>query len=637
MLELAAIIVLGIAAQWIAWRLKVPAILPLILIGLIVGPLSEFWYPGGAGGHGAHGEEADHVRKLFLQPIYKDGVGLFPGKSLFYFVSLSIGIILFEGGLTLKLEEIRETSGAIGRLISLGSLVTFVGAALAAHFIMALSWPISFLFSSLIIVTGPTVIAPILQNVPLTRNVATVLKWEGILIDPIGALTAVLVFGFISSGEGLGFTMHAVQEFLLTLFVGIGIGVTMAYGFFYLLKAELVPHFLLNVFTLAWVIMAFALSDILAHESGLLTVVIMGIVLANLDVPHIKEILFFKESLSVLLISILFILLAANISLDDLKLLLDWRCLGLFAVVVFVLRPLSVFLSTTKPDSGLDTNEKLFVSWVGPRGIVAAGIASLFGLELASKGVPGAEYITPLVFMIVLGTVVINATTAKLVARLLGVIQDSSRGILIVGANVVSKLIGKYLQDNDRHVVVIDNNPKNIENMTKAGLNAMEANVFKDDLTDQIDLVDIGYLMAMTSSQDVNNFAVKKYKKLFGEEGAYRLLGTSETRLAKAAMPQTGILTYQNDFLSLASIVRDYPHIQEVKVSDLEHLKNLMASMSNDKNRAPLFLKDSHGINILPADLNEVEVEEEGVILAYMGKELEEDTAKKLETVDGVE
>ena len=634
MLELAAIIVLGIAAQWIAWRLKVPAILPLILIGLIVGPLSEFWYPGG--GHGAHGHE-DHIRKLFLQPIYKDGVGLFPGKSLFYFVSLSIGIILFEGGLTLKREEIQETSGAIGRLISLGSLVTFIGAALAAHYIMDLDWSISFLFSSLIIVTGPTVIAPILQNVPLTRNVATVLKWEGILIDPIGALTAVLVFGFISSGEGIGFTTHAVQEFLLILFVGIGVGVTMAYGLYYMLKYELIPHFLLNVFTLAWVIMAFALSDILAHESGLLTVVIMGIVLANLDMPHIKEILFFKESLSVLLISILFILLAANISLDDLKLLLDWRCAGLFAVVVFVLRPMSVFLSTTSPESGLNTNEKLFVSWVGPRGIVAAGIASLFGLELASEGVPGAEYITPLVFMIVLGTVVINATTAKLIARLLGVIQDSSRGILLVGANAITEIIGKYLQDNNRHVVVVDNNPKNVANISKIGLTAMQANVFQDDLNDQIDLVDIGYLMAMTSSQDVNNFAVKKYKKLFGEEGAYRLLGTSETRLAKAALPQTNILSYQNDFLQLASIVKDYPQMHEVKVTDLEHLKNLMASMANEKKRAPIFLKDHHGINVLPPDLDTVEIEDEGAVLAYMGKELEEDTAKKLETVDAEE
>ncbi len=621
MLELAAIIVLGIAAQWIAWRIKVPAILPLILIGLAVGPLSEFWYPG----HGDH--------KLFLQPIYDGHYGLFPGKSLFYFVSLSIGIILFEGGLTLKREEISETGSAIGRLISVGSLVTFIGAGLAAHFIMGLSWPISFLFSSLIIVTGPTVIAPILQNVPLTRNVATVLKWEGILIDPIGALTAVLVFGFIASGEGLGFTTHALEEFLHIVFIGLGVGITTAYGFYYMLKYELVPHFLLNVFTLAWVIMAFALSDLLAHESGLLTVVVMGIVLANLDVPRIKEILFFKESLSILLISILFILLAANISMEDLELLMDWRCWLLFATVVFVIRPLSVFLSTT--DSSLTTNEKLFVSWVGPRGIVAAGIASLFGLELASRGVPGAEYITPLVFMIVLGTVVINATTAKLMARALGVIQESSRGIMIVGANKLAEIIGKYFQDNNRHVVVVDNNPKNVDNMKEAGLSAIQANVFQDDLTDQIDLVDIGYLMAVTSSSEVNNYAVKKYKKLFGEQGAFRLLGESETRLAKAALPQTNILSYQDDFLQLASIIRDYPEMHEVKANSIEHLKGLLASMSNEKKRAPLFLKDHHGINVIPADLSLLEIEdEEGVILAYMGKPLEEDEVKKLEVVE---
>ncbi|MEM9992156.1 MAG: NAD-binding protein, partial [Bacteroidota bacterium] len=256
------------------------------------------------------------------------------------------------------------------------------------------------------------------------------------------------------------------------------------------------------------------------------------------------------------------------------------------------------------------------------------------GLELASRGVPGAEYITPLVFMIVLGTVVINATTAKIIARLLGVIQDGSRGILIVGANSVSELLAKYLNKNNRHVVVIDNNPKNIENFNKMGLNAMQANVFQDDLNDQIDLVDIGYLMAVTSSQEVNNFAVKKYKRVFGEEGAYRLLGTSETRLATAALPQNGIFSYQNDFLQLASIVKDYPNMQEVAVTDIDHLKNLMAAMANDKKRAPIFLKEHQDIHVLPADLETIELEEEGAILVYMGAELEAETAKKLATVE---
>lgn len=210
MLEIAAIIVLGIFAQWLAWRVKVPAILPLILIGLCVGPLSTL----------ITGEESK-----WLEPIYNGTKGLFPGKTLFYFVSLSIGIILFEGGLTLKRSEIKGVGPAIGKLISLGSAITFIGAGLAAKFILNVPWSIAFLFSALIIVTGPTVIAPILRNIPLKKNISTVLKWEGILIDPVGALVAVLVFEFIRtqfefSGGGESFTLHALSQFGMILLIG---------------------------------------------------------------------------------------------------------------------------------------------------------------------------------------------------------------------------------------------------------------------------------------------------------------------------------------------------------------------------------------------------------------------------------
>ncbi|MCB0562550.1 MAG: cation:proton antiporter, partial [Phaeodactylibacter sp.] len=199
---------------------------------------------------------------------------------------------------------------------------------------------------------------------------------------------------------------------------------------------ELIPHYLLNVFTLAFVLGVFVFSNILAHESGLLSVVVMGMFMGNLDVPRLKEILSFKESLSVLLISILFIILAANIDMDDINIILnDWRALALFFVVIFVLRPLGVFISTWNSD--LRLSEKLFISWVGPRGIVAAGIASRCGITVTSEApsVPDAEFLVPLVFMIVLGTVLLNATTARMVAKVLKVTQDASEGILIIGAN----------------------------------------------------------------------------------------------------------------------------------------------------------------------------------------------------------
>ncbi|MCB0438131.1 MAG: sodium:proton antiporter, partial [Mangrovimonas sp.] len=396
MIELAGIVILGILAQWFAWKLKIPAILPLILIGLLVGPVSSLYTENGM--------------KL-LEPIWNGQKGLFPGEGLYYFVSLAISIILFEGGLTLKREEIKNVGPEITKLITLGSVITFFCAGLAAHYIFYLSWEVSFLFSSLVIVTGPTVITPILRNIPLKKDVSAVLKWEGILIDPIGALVAVLVFEFISAGSSSGFTQTAFVEFGKILLFGATFGFTFAHALAFCINKNFIPHYLLNVVSLSTVLLVFIVSDVFAHESGLLAVVVMGMVMGNGKLNNIKELLYFKESLSVLLISILFILLAANINIKDLELLYNWNSVVLFITVVFLIRPLAVFLSTI--NSNLKVNEKLFVSWVGPRGIVAAGIASLFGEKLILEGVEGAEYIMPLVFMIVLGTVLLNATTAR--------------------------------------------------------------------------------------------------------------------------------------------------------------------------------------------------------------------------------
>ncbi len=612
MLELSSIIILGILAQWIAWRIRIPAILPLIIIGLLVGPLSSLVTEDG--------------RKL-LEPIYNEEyhTGLFPGEYLFYFVSLAIGIILFEGGLTLKRKEITHVGPVILKLITIGSIVTFIGGGFAAHFIMHLSWPISFLFSGLIIVTGPTVIAPILQNVPLTRNVATVLKWEGILIDPIGALVAVLVFEFIQSADGgVEFTSHALIQFFQILLIGLALGTLAAHLLYQLIKRSLVPHYLLNVFTLAYVLGVFVFSDVIAYESGLLTAVVMGTVLGNLDVPQLKEILSFKESLSVLLISILFILLAANINMEELELILtNWRSYALFGFVSLVLRPAGVFASTRGSD--LRTNEKIFISWVGPRGIVAAGIASLFGITLSRNGVPGAEYITPLVFMIVLGTVLINAATARITARWLGVIQKASDGILIVGASLASRVIGKYLMENDRHVVVIDNNSSNIARAQSIGLEAFQINIYNDDLNDHIELLDVGYMLAMTGNADVNAFAVEKYGDVFGENGTFRLITPEELKKERITLPKQGLVTYADDYLNLNEVARDYPMMHEMDIQSLEQVEELKEDMNARNQRVPLFIKDSAGeIHIIPIEIQELKVAEGKLQLVYMGKPMEQ-------------
>ncbi|MFT4673727.1 MAG: NhaP-type Na+/H+ or K+/H+ antiporter/Trk K+ transport system NAD-binding subunit [Patiriisocius sp.] len=618
MLELAGIIILGIFAQWIAWKIKIPAILPLILIGLAVGPLSTFYSEDGT---------------QWIQPIWNTKKGFFPGESLFYFVSLAIGIILFEGGLTLKMGEIKKVGGVIGKLISLGSIVTFFGAGVAAHYFFGLDWQISFLFSGLIIVTGPTVITPILRNIPLRKDVSAVLKWEGILIDPIGALVAVLVFGFISvniPAEGLehiasenyagggSYTKHALIEFGKIIVIGFAFGLAGGFAMYHAVKRKVIPHYLLNVASLSMVLLIFVLSDLFAHESGLLAVVIMGMYLGNSDLPNLKELLYFKESLSVLLISILFILLSANISVEDLLLIYNWKTAILFAVIIFIVRPLGVFLSTA--NSGLSTKEKLFISWVGPRGIVAAGIASLFGTKLVELGVPGAEYITPLVFGLVLVTVLLNATTARMVASLLGVFLKKSEGVMIIGGSRISRLIAAYLQKNDRHVVLVDSNRANVEKAKELGIDALSANIYNDDLSDNIELSDMGFLLAMTGNDAINRQAMAKFGKDFGENGTFRLITTEELKSNKTK--ENDLFCSTHDYVELTRVAEEYPSIQEIEVFNQKVFTNIIDLINENKDAIPLFVKSKDGVISLIDNLKEIVINENTTI-AYLGRPMD--------------
>ncbi|MAY23765.1 MAG: cell shape-determining protein [Flavobacteriaceae bacterium] len=604
MVELAGIIILGILAQWFAWKFKIPAILPLILIGLFVGPIATLISENG---------------HPWIQPIWDGDRGLFPGENLFYFVSLAIGIILFEGGLTLKRGEVSKVGPVIGKLISFGAAITFFGGGVAAHYIFGLNWRISFLFASLIIVTGPTVISPILRNIPLKKDVSAVLKWEGILIDPIGALVAVLIFEFISIGGDAGYSKQALLEFGKIVLIGFSFGISGGYALYFAIKKRLIPHYLLNVVALSVVLLIFVLSDIFAKESGLLSVVVMGMFLGNSDLPNLKELLYFKESLSVLLISILFILLAANISIDELLLIYNWNTAILIAVIIFLLRPLSVFSSTI--NSSLKTNEKLFISWVGPRGIVAAGIASLFGTKLVNMGMEGAEYITPLVFAVVLITVLLNATTARFFASVVGVFLKKSEGILIVGASKVSRLIASYLQRNKRHVVLVDSNQANVAQAQELDLEAFTANIYSEDLASNIELSDVGYLLALTGSQEVNRQAINRLGGVFGETGTFRLMSSEEKELGLEDDAQE-LFSKTHDFVMMEEVARTYPSIQEVPVGSKKQFLKLLSIIEKDHNTVALFLKLPDGYLEIIHDPNEMEVVEDSQ-LVYLGKPLD--------------
>lgn len=605
MIELAGIIILGILAQWVAWKLKIPAILPLILIGLLVGPIAATYL------------SEDGTK--WIEPVWNGKKGLFPGESLYYFVSLAISIILFEGGLTLKRGEIKNVGPVITKLITLGSAITFFGAGILAHYIFDLGWDLSFLFAGLIIVTGPTVITPILRNIPLKRDISTILKWEGILIDPIGALVAVLVFEFISVGGGGGFTKTALIEFGKILLFGTTFGFTFAHALAYAINKKLIPHYLLNVVSLSTVLLVFVESEVFAHESGLLAVVVMGMVLGNGKLKNLKELLYFKESLSVLLISILFILLAANINMKDLLLLYTWKTAALFGIIVFVIRPLAVFASTM--NSKLKLNEKLFISWVGPRGIVAAGIASLFGSKLLKEGVEGAEYITPLVFMIVLGTVLLNATTARLFAKMVGVFLKSSDAILMVGASHPSRLIAGYLRDKGKRIVLIDSNKYFIQQALEDDLEAITMDIYDDNLTDNIELNDVGYLIAISGSDAVNNHAITNFSKDFGEHGAYKIASSGEAINATDEQ-RKAFFTPNDDFINLSEAFRESPIIHEVAINSEEKYQNALKLLAKEEKSIPLFIEKGDDI-LLITEFEKLELEMKDLVLSYLGKEMD--------------
>ena len=402
-LILASIGVLSLFCQWLAWRLRVPAILFLLAGGIVAGPVMGWLEP----------------QQLF-------------GDLLFPLVSLAVAVILFEGSLTLRYQEIKGHGVMVRNLVPIGSIVTCTIGTLTAHWVLDISWEIALLFGAISIVTGPTVIAPLLRSVKPVSKLANILRWEGIIIDPVGALLAVLVFeGIVSWGQGNVFE-HSLYIFGTTILVGVVIGGAAGWLNGIALRKHLIPQYLHNAGTLTFMLGVYALSNELAHESGLLTVTVMGIWMANMKQVPIESILEFKESLSVLLISALFIILAARIEFAAIA-SLGWGLVILLAVLILVARPLSIFLSAI--GTNLNLREKLFLSWVAPRGIVAAAVSALFAFQLQKIGYENAGVLVPLVFMVIIATVTLQSLTARPIAQLLKVDEPADYGFLILGAN----------------------------------------------------------------------------------------------------------------------------------------------------------------------------------------------------------
>lgn len=483
-LILASIGVLSLACQWAAWRLRVPAILLLLGVGILVGP----WLG-------------------WLDPPHLFGDLLFP------LISLAVAVILFEGSLTLRFGDIGVHGKVVRNLIPLGTLSTFVVGTLAAHWALGLSWAIALLFGAIIVVTGPTVVGPLLRFVRPSSRLSNILRWEGILIDPIGALLAVLVFeGIVSFGHD-SVLAHTLATFGRTMLSGLCLGSLSGWLLGQALRRHLLPHYLQNAATLTFMLGVYALSNTLSHESGLLTVTIMGLWLANMKNVPVDEILEFKESLSVLLLSALFIILAARIRFHAIA-ELGWGFLWVLLAILFIARPISVWLAARGSD--LDWRDKAFLSWVAPRGIVAAAVSALFTYPLQKLGYDDAPTLVPLVFMVIIATVTLQSLTARPIARLLKVIQPADNGFLILGANQVARQVAQALAKRELAVTVSDTNWENLRQARMDNLNIYFGNPVSEHASNHLDLTGIGNLLIISPYKQLNSLATYHFLDWFG-------------------------------------------------------------------------------------------------------------------------
>ncbi len=516
LLYLAIIPALGFAAQWIAWRTNLPGILLLLLFGVVLGQ--------------------------FVQPdqLLADLTGgdLSAGPQiLFPIVSLSVAVIMFEGGLSLEMHELREAGGAALRLCTIGALITFAGASIAAHYTFGFEWRLCFLLGAILVVTGPTVIGPLLRQVRPSRRVAATLKWEGIVIDPIGAVLAVLVFEQLmvhAEESNFGTAMWMLVE---TSAIGIVLGVAGGFVLTAAFRKFLVPDNLQGVCALSTGLLLFAISNHFAHESGLITVTVMGIWLtnqSNFDIEHIIE---FKENLRTLLIGCLFIVLGSRVDVADIT-AIGWPGLLFLGLLILLIRPLSVFASLIR--SPLSLREKAFVAGLAPRGIVAAAVSSVFALEMerraATLDIPGSDQLATVTFFVIVGTVAVYGLTASPLAKWLGLADDRTNGVLIAGADPWVRDFALELKRAGLAILLVDTNYNKIAQARIAGLEAVCANILNEHAREELSLTGIGQMMAMTPNDEVNSLAVRECRAIFDRAHLYQLTFNRENQHYRRGM-----------------------------------------------------------------------------------------------------
>lgn len=490
---MALVVGVGVAAQLAGRRTRVPSILYLLAGGWILGAVLGWVDP-------------DALLGSRLETV----------------VALGVAVLLFEGGLGLDVRQLRGQGTVVTRLVTLGVLVTWAVGTAAATWLVGLPWRVAALIAAIVVVSGPTVVIPLLRAVQPTRRVDVTLRWEGIVIDPIGALLAVVVFEALFHGQTAG---EAVVTLLLSIGTGIALGIAGAWVFVWAERRYLVPDDLVGAFALALLVVAFTGAELVQSESGFFAATIMGIALANQRRVPVQHVLDFKGSLATLLLGSLFVLLAARVGPEDLA-VLDARAALFLAALVFLARPLAVLASTFRTPT--TWRERVFLMWMAPRGIVAAAVAAFFAIRFERDGIPGHDVLVPYTFFIVVGTVVLYGLTARPVGRWLGVAQPHAQGVLFVGANAITRRLAATLKEEGFATRLVDTNRAALTAARLDGLDAVYGNILASDLTEDLDLGGVGRLWAMTPNTETNALACVRFASDFTRAHVYQVATADE-------------------------------------------------------------------------------------------------------------
>ena len=483
--------VLGVGAQWLAWRLRLPAIVLMLAAGILAGPLLGI-----------------------LDPVADFGDALGP------LISLAVALILFEGGLTLDFAGLRDASTAVRRIVLVAAPLGWMLGTAAAHLIAGLSLPVAAVFGGLLVVTGPTVVLPILRQAKLAPRTSSILRWEAIVNDCVGALFAVLAYEFaatmIHSESIAGATGYLIFGVALAGFIGWAAGTGTAWAF----KHALVPEFMKVPALLVIVIAIFGACNEILEESGLVAVTLMGVILGNSHLPSIAEIRRFKEYIAVLLVSGVFVILAATLDSSMLA-LLDWRILAFVIAMMLVVRPLSIWLGLI--GTNITTNEKALIAWVGPRGVVAVAISGFFGTKLVELGYADGAALAPIAFALVFATVLIQGFSVGAVARRLGLVSTETPGVLIVGASNWSLLLARALQDLELPVLVADRNWTKLRRFRLQDTPVYYGEILSEAAEHTIDLARFGIIIAASENDSYNALVCTDFGPEFGRNNVFQL------------------------------------------------------------------------------------------------------------------